>query len=292
MAKIPENVLNVLGECRADGNLLYLPSVQLDRKTYTEVNKILENMGGKWNRKAKAHVFAEDDDVAEMLENVMLTQEVKDLKREYQFFPTPRAVAERMCEMAEIDSASEVLEPSCGNGQLADVIWEHLPAGMCCIELNTDMKRYLSEKPYDVNYCDFLDVTKKELGTINFNRVVMNPPFTRHQDIDHVRHAYDLLDAGGILVAIMCESTFFRTDKKSVEFRDFLDSVYAQTVKLEPGAFRESGTDVVTRIVKIRKPLQDPNRAIPVEGGNTFIITWRSRGCRALLYPLVATWLI
>lgn len=78
MAKIPENVLNVLGECRADGNLLYLPSVQLDRKTYTEVNKVLENMGGKWNRKAKAHVFAEDDDVAEMLENVLLTQEVKD----------------------------------------------------------------------------------------------------------------------------------------------------------------------------------------------------------------------
>ena len=68
MAKIPENVLNVLGECRADGNLLYLPSVQLDRKTYTEVNKVLENMGGKWNRKTKAHVFAEDDDVAEMLE--------------------------------------------------------------------------------------------------------------------------------------------------------------------------------------------------------------------------------
>ena len=173
--------------------------------------------------------------------------------RGYQFFPTPRAVAERMCEMAEIDSASEVLEPSCGNGQLADVIWEHLPAGMCCIELNTDMKRYLSEKPYGVSYRDFLDVTKKEIGAIN--RVVMNPPFTRHQDIDHVRHAYDLLDAGGILVAIMCESTFFRTDKKSVEFRDFLDSVYAQAIKLEPGAFRESGTDVVTRIVKIRKPM-------------------------------------
>lgn len=113
--------------------------------------------------------------------------------------------------------------------------------------------KYLSEKPYGVSYRDFLDVTKKEIGTIN--RVVMNPPFTRHQDIDHVRHAYDLLDAGGILVAIMCESTFFRTDKKSVEFRDFLDSVYAQAIKLEPGAFRESGTDVVTRIVKIRKPM-------------------------------------
>lgn len=252
MAKIPENVLDVLGECRADGNLLYLPNVQLDRKTYTEVNRVLENMGGKWNSKAKAHVFA-DDDVAEMLETVLLTQEAKDLKREYQFFPTPRAIAERMCEMAEIDGTSEVLEPSCGNGQLADVIWEHFPGSMCCIELNTDMKRYLSEKPYGVNYRDFLDVEKKEIGRIN--RIVMNPPFTRHQDIDHVRHAYGLLDAGGILVSIMVESTFFRTDKKPVEFRDFLDSVGAQTVKLESGAFHESGTDVVTRIVKIRKPL-------------------------------------
>lgn len=49
--------------------------------------------------------------MAEMLENVLLTQEVKDLKREYQFFPTPRAVAKRMCEMAELDGTSEVLEP-------------------------------------------------------------------------------------------------------------------------------------------------------------------------------------
>ena len=95
MAKIPENVLSVLGECRVEGNLLYLPSIQLDRKTYTEVKKVLENMGGKWNRKAKAHTF-EYDSVAEMLENVLLTQEVKDLKKEYQFFPTPE-LSPRRC---------------------------------------------------------------------------------------------------------------------------------------------------------------------------------------------------
>ena len=29
MAKIPENVLNVLAECRADGNLLFLIIVQV-----------------------------------------------------------------------------------------------------------------------------------------------------------------------------------------------------------------------------------------------------------------------
>ena len=43
---------------------------------------------------------------------------------------------------------------------------------MCCIELNTDMKRYLAEKPYGVNYRDFLDVTKKEIGPITTTRVM------------------------------------------------------------------------------------------------------------------------
>ena len=252
MAKIPENVLAVLGECRVEGNLLYLPNVRFDRKTYTEVNKVLENMGGEWNRKAKAHTF-EYDSVAEMLENVLLAQEVEDLKKEYQFFPTPRAIAEKMCEMAEISGISEVLEPSCGNGQLADVIWEHSPAGMRCIELNTSMEKHLAEKPYAVSYRDFMGVEKKNVGKID--RIVMNPPFTRRQDIDHVLHAYDLLDDGGILVTIMYESTFFRTDKKSVDFRAFLDGANAQTVYLAPEAFHESGTDVAARIGKIRKPV-------------------------------------
>ena len=139
------------------------------------------------------------------------------------------------------------------SSQLSDVIWEHGPAGMRCVELNTGMEKYLAEKPYTVSYRDLMGVEKKDVGKID--RIVMNPPFTRRQDIDHALHAYDLLDDGGILVAIMCESTFFRTDKKSVDFRAFLDGANAQTVKLEPGAFRESGTDVAARIVKIRKPV-------------------------------------
>lgn len=87
MAKIPENVLDVLGMCRTEGNVLYLPDGQLDRKLYMAVNKVLENMGGKWNRKAKGHVFA-NGDPAEMLEVVLLTQEVRDLKKEFRAFLT------------------------------------------------------------------------------------------------------------------------------------------------------------------------------------------------------------
>ena len=251
MAKIPENVLDILSQCRVEGETLFLPDVQLDRKTYTAVNKVLENMGGKWNRKARGHVFQSGDNPAEMLEAVLFTQEVRDLKKEYQFFPTPRPVAEMMCDLAEISPESDVLEPSCGDGQLADVIWERGPGSMTCVELNRNMEKHLKDKPYEVNYLDFMNLTKEKIGHVD--RIVMNPPFTRLQDTDHIRHAYDLLDAGGVLVSVVCESPFFRSDRKAVEFRDFLDEVGAEVIHLEAGVFHESGTEVKTRLVKIRK---------------------------------------
>ena len=255
MAKIPENVLDVLGECRAEGNVLYLPDTQLDRKLYVAVNKVLESMGGKWNRKAKGHVFA-DGDPAEMLEVVLLTQEVRDLKKEFQFFPTPKPIIDRLCELAELDTigpATVVMEPSCGDGRMVDAIMEYHPGGLVCYELNTGMAKYLDGKSYAVEYVDFLTVVREELPALGVDRVVMNPPFTRHQDVDHILHAFELMNEGGILASVVSESPFFRSDKKSVEFRAFLEEHYAEVYKLDAGAFHESGTDICTRLVKIRK---------------------------------------
>lgn len=39
--KINNTVLDVLGNCRVEENILYLPA-NLDRKVYTDVNKVLE----------------------------------------------------------------------------------------------------------------------------------------------------------------------------------------------------------------------------------------------------------
>ncbi len=52
MSKIADNILGILGECRIEGNTLFLPDRQLDRATYQAVNKVLVNIGGKWDRKA------------------------------------------------------------------------------------------------------------------------------------------------------------------------------------------------------------------------------------------------
>lgn len=245
--KINNTVLDILGNCAVEGNILYLPDTKLDRADYTAVNKVLEALGGKWNKKAKGHVF--DHCPEDELEAVILTGELTDQKKEYQFFPTPVNIAEQMCDLAYIDSTTTVLEPSCGKGNIADTAWRRGPAKLLGIELNKDMDRYLADKPYEtLTGVDFL---KYEGET--WDRIIMNPPFSRQQDIDHVLKAYEVLAPGGILVSVMSTSPLFRTNKKSEAFRAFLDEVEADVIELPEGAFKESGTMVRTCIVKIEK---------------------------------------
>ena len=46
-----------------------------------------------------------------------------------------------------------------------------------------------------------MDSTPAGFGT--FDRIVMNPPFSRDQDARHVNHAFSFLKPGGKLVAIV-----------------------------------------------------------------------------------------
>lgn len=70
MAKRIDNAtLAILSRVTTEGNNVYLTCGQLDRKQYKAVNEILENIGGKWNRKTKGHVFS--DDPNEKLESVI-----------------------------------------------------------------------------------------------------------------------------------------------------------------------------------------------------------------------------
>ena len=55
-----------------------------------------------------------------------------------------------------------------------------------------------------------------------YDRVVMNPPFDRERDIDHVIHALKFLAPEGVLVAIMSAGTEFRETRKSVAFRELM----------------------------------------------------------------------
>ena len=57
---IKKEVLEIVEQGRTDDNLYFLPDQRLDRKVYLEVNKVLECLGGKWDRKSKSHIFESD----------------------------------------------------------------------------------------------------------------------------------------------------------------------------------------------------------------------------------------
>ena len=50
------------------------------------------------------------------------------------------------------------------------------------------------------------------------------------------------------------ESPFFRTNKKSVAFREWLKKIDAEVIELLEGAFKERGTMARIWIIKAHKP--------------------------------------
>lgn len=244
--KIKEDVLTVLNDSKLENNVLFLPPEQLERKLYQDVNKVLELLGGKWNRKVKGHIF--DDDVEELLNNVINFGEVVDHKKEYQYFATPKNIVLQLIELAELEHSDCVLEPSAGEGAIADELSKAVKS-VHVIELNPKMYEKLESKFQMSMHQDFLQVEPKEL----YDKVVMNPPFSKQQDVDHILHAYRSLKPNGILVSVVSESPFFRNNNKSIQFREWLEENNAEIIELEPGAFKESGTMVKSRIVKLCK---------------------------------------
>lgn len=73
--------------------------------------------------------------------------------------------------------------------------------------------------------------------------------------MDHLQHAYALLDDGGRVVAILSEGCFFRQDRKTADFRRWLSSVGARDEQLPEDTFyhSERRTGVRTRLVVIEK---------------------------------------
>lgn len=248
-----DDILDILCDMEWIENGLFgkLTCGQLERDMYVKVNKALEAMGGKWNRKLGGHVFKTDPrgQVEGLLENGTLTVE-KD-----GFFETPEAVVNRMMELVPLKFTVLIMEPSAGLGAIIKKLYLHGATGMqfIAIEKNFDRVQELKKLETKGLYCmDFLKYERVDPYWAP-KLIYMNPPFEERQDVDHVKHAYEVLADGGSMVSVMAESAFFRQDKKSVEFREWLKVVGGQSEKLPAGSFKESGTMVNARLVVIHK---------------------------------------
>jgi hypothetical protein len=119
-------------------------------------------------------------------------------QRAHQFYPTPRWLAERVAELAEIGPDDVVLEPSAGQGAIAEL----LPVDRTlCIEASSLRCKILRARGLEVDCADFL---KGAHDGATVTRVCMNPPFDRGQWERHVQHAAGLLTGRGArLVAVL-----------------------------------------------------------------------------------------
>lgn len=244
---ITEQMKKTLGLGRFDWNIYFLPPVQLDRKAYKEVNEILTSLGGARSRKEKGHIFeGEEVELIDALQEVLDSGEtttLQEIKKLYQYYPTPSELAKKLVELADIKEWDMVLEPSAWQGAIAVEIPERLCCEIDVCELNQENASILIDKWFPPVHSDFLEYNAM------YDKIIMNPPFSKNQDVKHILHAYECLNDWGRLVSIASSSIQTKETKLHKELME-LDPEF---IEVDDWAFKESWTMVNTFIVIINK---------------------------------------
>lgn len=238
--RVSEDVMAVLKRSRIEGNALYLPDLFDNRPLYNDVMKVVGGAGGRWNKKSKAHVFETDPrpKLGIVLESGMAVNE----KKKWQAFYTPPDLAEEIASMADV-SGHLVLEPSAGGGALADACMKAGAFQVRCIEMNPEAAVKLEAKGY-IPVCSEDFLTQQPASP--YKRIVMNPPFTKNQDIKHIAHALTWLAEGGLLVSVMLGNT------KRPKLKEMLNGRDWKIKDVPAGAFKQSGTNISTAILVVK----------------------------------------
>lgn len=248
--KVQEDVIEILKDATISGNELRLDA-PLDRKQYAKVKKVLVGIGGPWNRSKKAHVFEED--VWGVLSDVLTTGHYFDSKKALEFFETPPDLVDDLLDAVGAGVGMDVLEPSCGKGAIVERLLKRKCKSVFAVEIDKDRAEYTREQyggePLTVIQDDFLDM-KHSLPL--FDAVVMNPPFSRGKDIEHFRAAFGFLRRNARIASVMSAGVVFKQDRKTLDFRRWLDDNHGEIRRLPEGTFKVSGTCVNTVMVTAR----------------------------------------
>lgn len=243
------NVEDILKHCTLEDGVLKLPKVQFNKKSYAEAKKWIEEAGGSWQSgKIQGFTFPFNP---ERVFSILKEGKRCNLQQEYQFFETPAEVADWLVMLAGgIHENDTVLEPSAGRGALIKAIHRACPSVTVeCYELMPENREFLHSLDNVIILDE--DFTKDSVGS--YTKIIANPPFSGNQDIEHVRIMYKLLEKGGTLAAITSSHWKIASEKKCVDFRNWLEEVHGEVFEIGAGEFKESGTSISTMAVVIRK---------------------------------------
>lgn len=169
----------------------------LDRNcsAYQEALRVLISIGGVLNRSGDIEFgYCAKYVVAEIINSGCIPDQ-----KSHQYYPTPESIARTVIELADIGPEDIVLEPSAGQGGLADFLPKERTT---CIEISELHCKILESKGLHVKKADFLEYAGSNRG-FEFDRIVMNPPFSEGRWNAHIDAAYGMLKRGGRLVAVL-----------------------------------------------------------------------------------------
>lgn len=138
-------------------------------------------------------------------------------KEDYQFYPTPKELAEKMLEGIKWQYVETILEPSAGKGDIVRAIINknngryNVGVEIDCIEIDPNLRAIIDAEEYfqegnsnctvRIVYDDFLNFHTFK----RYNLIVMNPPF---KDGDkHLLKALEIQKNGGSIVCILNAET-------------------------------------------------------------------------------------
>ena len=252
----------ILQNCKWDGEVLTMPQVQFDKKSYNTVKTWIEESFGSWNSQKQGFTWDFD---ANRVVGILIQGKRCNLRQDYQFFATPDAVADLAAsKFSSIKPNMKILEPSAGRGALINAVKRICPNAIVdCYELMPENVQFLRNiEGASIIGEDFI----KEC-TGKYQRIIANPPFSGNQDIEHVYAMYNHLDVNGEMSVITSQHWKIGSDSKCKNFRKWLDDHEAQIQDIAAGEFKESGTGIQTTLIYIVKKIEDKQPTKKQESG-------------------------
>lgn len=188
--QVREHVKNAISK---KANTAEVPYIE-DKHLRAQVEDVLKALGGVKNNRGEYEFDFDPDDV---LRHVFMVGTLPD-EVTHQYYPTPDELARELVSRLDIRPDDECLEPSAGQGAIAQL----LPAERTtCVELSDLHCKILSARGMpDVQRADFLEWSRT---AVQYDVIAMNPPFSQGRAKAHVEAAGRLLAPGGRLAAIV-----------------------------------------------------------------------------------------
>ncbi|PQY28559.1 DUF4942 domain-containing protein [Cronobacter sakazakii] len=196
---ISEPVRSALRDGRKgrDSAVWFFPDSRLHKTHVEEMERTLRFIGGVKEKPQWQFPY----DVEHTLNSIVATGLIPDTKS-HQFYPTPEVIAEYVARAVDLQPGETLLEPEAGRGDLLSFMGD-IQEAVTCIEVAPLFADILRGKGYKNTYCcDFMAWSEMNKDC-QFDKIVMNPPYSLGRHREHTLAALKHLKAGGRLVAVL-----------------------------------------------------------------------------------------